>query len=39
MELELTRVRMHAVDGDDRGFADLPAGWTLEVGDLLVDVD
>jgi hypothetical protein len=39
VELELVPVRMHAVDGDDRGAAELPVGWLLEVGDVLVDKD
>jgi hypothetical protein len=39
VELALVAVRMHAVEGDDRGAAELPVGWTLEVGDLLVDED
>jgi hypothetical protein len=37
VEIELVGVRLHALDGDDRGTAELPVGWTLEVGNLLVD--
>jgi urease accessory protein UreE len=39
VELELVRVRLHDRSGDDLGVAELPAGWTLGPGDLLVDGD
>lgn len=35
--MEHARIRLHDVDGDDFGIAELPAGWQLEAGDLLVD--
>jgi hypothetical protein len=39
VELELARVRLHDHTGDDRGTVELPGGWVLEPGDLLVDDD
>jgi urease accessory protein UreE len=37
VELELVRVRLHDRAGDDVGLVELPLGWVLELGDLLVD--
>lgn len=37
--LDLATVRLHAPDGDDLGTAELPDGWILESGDLLMAAD
>jgi hypothetical protein len=39
VELELVRVRLHDLECDDLGPVERPAAWTIEGGELLVDLD